>query len=96
MVAVDLEPPRGVVGRRAEDRHPVEPLAELVWAAGEFRERLVQAHDVPGFLEPVLAEGGTEERERTVALLGRTLAETDAVTHHEAVDVAPATPRVVL
>ena len=71
MMAVDLPTPRLGGRRRAHDTEPVEVFAEFIDPPCHLHHRLVEAHDVAGRGESLVAEALFQEREGALDLLIR-------------------------
>ena len=95
VMAIELPPPGLRRGGRPHDREPVEALAIFIVLAGQFGDRLIEAHDIPGRLKALEAQAHLEERHGFLPLARGQLSERHPLPGI-AVNVAPPTPLITV
>lgn len=96
VVAVDLPAPGLVVGRRAHEAHPVEPLPVVVPLAGDLTDGVVELHHVAGQVVAGRAEALAQQPQGGLALGWAHLLQAHAVAQQVGMDVAPGAPGLAL
>src|SRR6185312_13899066 len=96
VMAVDLPAPWLRRRWRAEDAHPIEPLAVLLGPARHLEHVLVEPHDVARRAIARRAHGLAHQRETMLTRVAVEIGEANAMAHQPGMDVRPVAPRLVL